>query len=93
MFFFKKKPGTNLYLILLEPPVESWLLRCGEGIGIVPEGFPITPAALKKYTGTPDIQKNEKFKSFLRELRDKEAPGIKFIKDIIMQFYSNDSKY
>ena len=73
------------------PAAEKWLMNDAKKVGIDPEYFGL-PSKLKnlvKISKIKDINKNEGFRQFIRELDRKMSPSITTLKLWIELFKEN----
>jgi hypothetical protein len=89
----KKIKNKKHYLILICPEVEKWLLNDSQKINIDPGSEPYNlPRELKGFvqkTKLQNIEKNEGFKRFIKDLVKEKAPSITTLKKWIELFNAN----
>jgi transketolase len=85
----KAKPDTKKHIIFLKPAIEAWILKAAEQAGIKPEdfGFPSKNKELKRITTQEGIGKDEKFRAFLQEIKNKDPENFKELRAIVNQYY------
>jgi hypothetical protein len=74
----KRHTERKQYLILICPEIEQWLMIDAKSVQIDPTEFGLPPN-LKGFTSickTQDIDRNEGFYRFIKELINKNAPSI-----------------
>ncbi len=93
--FHKQKPNTNQHIILIKPAVEKWLLQQASSVGVKISnyGFPEDLRELKKITTHDSIQRDRKFEAFIRDMKDRNAPGILSLLKIIVSHYTPPQQF
>lgn len=88
----KSHPQRKHYLILICPEIEKWLLTNANLVNLNPKNFnmPENFLGFKKITKTQNIDANTSFYQFIKELIEKEAPGIITLKNWIENFNRNE---
>lgn len=85
----KKHSFLKQYLIIINPAIEIWLLENAKNSNIKPKGFGDNLADLTNFTKTKNIHTNSNFTAFVKELINKQAPGITTLKVWIERFLNN----
>ena len=88
---FKKHRERRQYLILVCPEIERWLLMNANSVHLNPPDFnlPTDLRGFKQITKTQNIDSNLDFYQFIKELINKNAPGIVTLINWISGFKNN----
>ena len=90
-FILKKHRERKQYLILVCPEIERWLLMNANSVHLNPPDFnlPTDLRGFKQITKTQNIDSNLDFYQFIKELINKNAPGIVTLINWISGFKNN----
>lgn len=84
----KKKPGKDHYVVSVQPAIEKFLIENCKSVGekLSNYGFPDDLKQFTKHTKKPEIEQNQRFIDLLKELKNKNAPGILTLEKMLTQF-------
>lgn len=88
----KKHPLRTHFLIVICPEIEKWLMANALTCNITPTdyGLPNELKGFLKISKVKDIDKNEGFRRFIKQLVKADAPGIITLKTWIELFNKNN---
>lgn len=85
----KQRPDTKHFLVVLQPAVETWLLQNAES-ALIQAPFP-TLKDLKRITKNEiEVVQNQRFRQFLNDLSQANAPGFVTMAKWIDELYDNN---
>lgn len=88
----KRHSGRMHYLIVVQPEIEEWLLGNAEVADINPKDYdlPFGLKGLKQITKNQNIDKNNEFYRFIKELIQRNSPGLRTLGEWISLFNSDN---
>lgn len=89
----KKHPSLSHYLILINPPIEIWLLENAKISNVTSEKLGNNLKDVKDFTKRKDIHRNVHFTAFIKELIKTHAPGVILLKTWIEKFLSGEEMF
>ena len=86
----KKHPEHDLYLMMLTPALEKFILKAANECGIPPNEIPFTEKRLKQLSKSIEAEKNQELRQFLNRIIQKKSPGTETLKNWIVEILGED---